>query len=115
VLIRLIRMRPFLWLLGLALAAVLVSITWERATSYDDGGLGTAAFLLLITIGAPFLLPSQLLGGNVGGNGWSWGLLYWGAGLGSLLAFYLGLDRLSLSWLRRRERRVDHSDAEAGA
>jgi len=111
----LIRLRPFLWLLGFALVALLVSVTWERGTSYDDGGLGTAAVLLLYTVGAPFLFPSQLFGSTVTGNGWSWGLLYWGAGLGSLLGFYLGLDRLSLHWLRRQAPTDDHSRAGAGA
>jgi hypothetical protein len=111
----LIRLRPFLWLLGLVLLAVLISITWENTTSYDDGGLGTAAFLILVTLGAPFLLPSQLLGGSFGGSGWTWGLLYWGVGLVSLFAFYLGLDRLSLAWLRRRGRDHDHTNAGAGA
>jgi hypothetical protein len=97
-----LRKRPFLWLLGLVLLALLVSTTWERSTSYDDGGLGTASFLVLVTLGWPFLFPSQLLAGPIAGHDWKWGLLYWGAGLGSLLLFYLGLDRLSLLWLRRR-------------
>jgi len=115
VLNNLLRMRPFLWLLGLALVALLVSATWEKSTSYDDGGLGTAAFLLLVSVGAPFLLPSQFFGATLPGNSLAWGFLYWGAGLTSLMIFYLGLDRLSLRWLRRHAPADDHSNAGADA
>jgi len=55
---RIHRFRPFLWLVGLLLLATLVSLTWEHQTSYDDGGIGTAAFLVI----GLFVVPGQLLG-----------------------------------------------------
>lgn len=53
-----LKFRPFLWLAGLLLLAFIVSLTWEHQTSYDDGGVGTAAFL---TIGL-FVILGQWLG-----------------------------------------------------
>jgi hypothetical protein len=54
----LLRVRPLLWLAALMATALLVSLSWETATSYDDGGVGTAAFLVL----GVAALPGQLLG-----------------------------------------------------
>ena len=53
-----LRFRPFLWIAGLLLLAFLVSLTWEHQTSYDDGGIGTAAFVVI----GLFVIPGQLLG-----------------------------------------------------
>ena len=55
---RIFRFRPFLWVAGLLLLAFLVSLTWEYQTSYDDGGIGSAAFLFI----ALFVVPGQWLG-----------------------------------------------------
>jgi hypothetical protein len=55
---RILRFRPFLWVAGLLLLAFLVSLTWEHQTSYDDGGIGTAAFLVI----GLFVVPGQWLG-----------------------------------------------------
>ena len=55
---RILRFRPFLCIAGLLLLAFLVSLTWEHQTSYDDGGIGTAAFVVI----GLFVIPGQLLG-----------------------------------------------------
>ena len=55
---RILRFRPFLWVAVLLLLAFLVSLTWEHQTSYDDGGIGSAAFLVI----ALFVIPGQWLG-----------------------------------------------------
>jgi membrane glycosyltransferase len=55
---RILRFRPFLWVAGLLLLAFLVSLTWENQTSYDDGGIGSAAFLVI----ALFVVPGEWLG-----------------------------------------------------
>ena len=55
---RILRFRPFLWLASLLLLAFLVSLTWEHQTSYDDGGIGSAAFLVI----AFFVIPFEWLG-----------------------------------------------------
>ena len=55
---RILRFRPLLWVAGLLLLAFLVSLTWEQQTSYDDGGIGTLAFLVI----GIFIVPGQLLG-----------------------------------------------------
>ena len=55
---RILRFRPFLWVAGLLLLAFLVSLTWEHQTSYDDGGIGTAAFLVI----GLFVVPGQWIG-----------------------------------------------------
>ncbi len=60
----LIRWRPLLWVAGLVVVAVLISFTWERQTSYDDGGLGTASFLVT-TVSA---IPGQALGLGYGAS-----------------------------------------------
>ena len=60
----LLRFRPALWLLGLVLLAMALSSTWERSTSYDDGGLGSASFAILFTIGQPFLISLHLAGAD---------------------------------------------------
>jgi len=53
-----LRLRPLLWVAGLLLLTFLVSLTWEHQTSYDDGGIGTLAFLFI----GLFVVPGQLLG-----------------------------------------------------
>jgi hypothetical protein len=47
-----------LWIAGLLLLAFLISLTWEQQTSYDDGGIGTAAFVVI----GLFVIPGQFLG-----------------------------------------------------
>jgi hypothetical protein len=53
-----LKFRPFLWVAGLLFSAFLVSLTWEHQTAYDDGGIGTAAFLVI----GLFVVPGQWLG-----------------------------------------------------
>ena len=108
-----LRWRPFLWLWVIAVAAVLVSMTWEGATSYDDGGIGTISFFLLVTVGAPFLLGEQLFGPlfETSKNP----IAYYALGLACLTVFYVGLDLLLSAWLRRREPKPAHSNPRAGA
>jgi hypothetical protein len=60
----LIRWRPLLWVAALVVVAVLISFTWESQTSYDDGGIGTASFLV-ITVSA---IPGQALGLGYGAS-----------------------------------------------
>jgi hypothetical protein len=108
-----LRWRPFLWLWLLAVAAVMVSMTWEGATSYDDGGIGTLSFFLLATVGAPFLLGVRLFG-------WAFetaknATAYYALGLVSLTVFYLGLDLIASTWLRHRKPQPAPSDTGAGA
>ena len=55
---RILKLRPLLWIAGVLLLAYLVSFTWERQTSYDDGGLGTLSFLI-VTL---FSVPGEFLG-----------------------------------------------------
>ena len=55
---RILKFRPFLCIAGILLLAFLVSLTWEHQTSYDDGGIGTAAFLFI----GLFVVPGQWLG-----------------------------------------------------
>jgi hypothetical protein len=93
------RTRPFLWLLGLALVALVVAFTWERGTSYDDGGIGTVSFVILYSIGVPFLLPGLLLGSLSSIIPWV-GYLAWPLGLVTGCAFYLWLDRMAQRWVR---------------
>ena len=38
------------FLIILIVSSFLISITWEGATSYDDGGLGTFALIVIIPI-----------------------------------------------------------------
>lgn len=64
VLVQLNRARPLLILAGVTVAALLVSLSWEGATSYDDGGIGSAAFLIIGAIS----IPGKFLGlGFLGG------------------------------------------------
>jgi hypothetical protein len=108
-----LRWRPFLWLWGIAVAAVFVSMTWEGATSYDDGGIGTISFFLLVTVGAPFLLGEQLFDPlfETSKNP----MAYYAVGLSCLTVFYAGLHFVLSAWLRRRKRMLVHSDSRAGA
>ena len=88
------RTRPFLLLGAVATAAFLVGLTWEKYTYYDDGGVGTISFLLVFTVGLPFVLPAQLvayLGRELG----PWfGYIAWSIGLLVGVLFYFGLDKL---------------------
>ena len=56
--LRALRLRPFLLLAVLTTIAVFVSFTWEHSTSYDDGGVGSAAFLVI----AALSIPGKVLG-----------------------------------------------------
>jgi hypothetical protein len=103
------RTRPFLWLLGLALVALVVSVTWERGTSYDDGGIGTVSFVILYSIGVPFLLPSLLLGSPSSVIPWI-GYISIPLGLVTGCAFYLWLDRMA----QRRVRNVASANVPPG-
>lgn len=50
---------------SILLVSLLISFTWENGTSYDDGGLGTLAFIVLIPIqlvGDMINLQPQLIG-----------------------------------------------------
>jgi hypothetical protein len=85
--------------------ALLVSLTWERGASYDDGALGTAAFAILYTLGLPVMLPMQWVAKL--GLGTSWGLV-WVVGVVCGVVFYLSLDYLTVRW-----RRKHHPDATA--
>lgn len=51
-------LRPLLWIVALIVISFFISLTWERYTSYDDGFLGTASFLVLSA--------SAFLGKNLG-------------------------------------------------
>ena len=53
-----LRLRPLLWIAGVLLLAFLVSLTWENQTSYDDGGIGSAAFAVM----APFAVVGETVG-----------------------------------------------------
>lgn len=53
---RLLRLRPLLCLAVILAAAILISMTWEKQTSYDDGGLGTFAFVVIGVFGTPWTL-----------------------------------------------------------
>ena len=55
---RILKLRPLLWIAAILFLAYLVSFTWERQTSYDDGGLGTLSFLI-VTL---FSVPGEFLG-----------------------------------------------------
>jgi hypothetical protein len=98
-----IRMRPFLWLLALAVVVMLLALTLEGTTSYDDGGLGSLTFALLFTVGFPFLLPSMVLNAVSDPTHlhW-WNYLAWPLGILFGITFYLGLDRWTMAWLRRQ-------------
>jgi hypothetical protein len=92
--------------LALVFAAFLVSLTFERWTYYDDGGLGTAALVVLYTLGLPFLIPRYLFAILTGGNTSDW-LVYLSLVLGLLSGtlFYIGLDRRSARWANARSMR----------
>lgn len=47
---KILRCRPLLILVGILLAALAVSLSWEVRTYYDDGGLGTVAFIILFPL-----------------------------------------------------------------
>ena len=47
---KLITLRLPAILASLILIAGLISLTWESGTSYDDGGLGTFSFIILMPI-----------------------------------------------------------------
>ncbi len=55
---RILRLRPLLWIAGVLLLAFLVSFTWENQTSYDDGGIGSAAFAIMV----PFAVVGETIG-----------------------------------------------------
>lgn len=55
---RVLKLRPLLWIAAILFLAYLVSFTWERQTSYDDGGLGTLSFLI-VTL---FSVPGEFIG-----------------------------------------------------
>jgi len=97
------RLRPFLWLLGLAFVALLLGLTLERTTAYDDGGLGSVVFALLFTVGLPFMLPAQVLNAFSGTTIHWWNFLAWPLGIVVGIAFYVALDRWTMAWLRRQQ------------
>jgi len=76
-----------LWLLVLTLVGLFASFFLEKTISYDDGGLGTASFLVVFTLGLPFMVLAQIASGMSS-------LLTYAVGLAVGLGFYLGLDRL---------------------
>jgi hypothetical protein len=96
--VRLLLLRPFLWLLAIVVIAGLVGLTFERSTSYDDGGVGTAAFLVLNTLGLPFTLLASQMGGL---RGWE---IYVGLALSVVVgaAPYLILDLLTVAYAHRQ-------------
>ena len=61
---RILALRPLLWVATILLTAYLVSFTWERQTSYDDGGVGTLSFLVVML----FSLPGEFLGLGYGAS-----------------------------------------------
>jgi len=77
-----------------------LSLTWERSTSYDDGGLGSVSFVILYTLGQPFLILSSLARMLTPLLGDWWQSVAWVLGLAGGLACYLLMDRLSQRWLR---------------
>jgi hypothetical protein len=50
---RILKFRPLLWVAAILLLSYMVSFTWERHTSYDDGGVGTISFLIITLFSAP--------------------------------------------------------------
>jgi hypothetical protein len=101
---RLWRLRPFLWLLVLFLAALAVSFTWEYSTSYDDGGIGSASFLVVYTVGLPYVATEALFH-TLGFRQWP----NLGTALGVVVVgvIYLWFDRLTVRWSRRNAARSD--------
>lgn len=71
--VRLIRRYPFLSYAAFCIGSLLVIVLMERlGQGYDDGGLGSAAFLLSTAwafIAFPFHLASELLLAIKGGEG----------------------------------------------
>jgi len=89
-----LRLRPTLWLLGVVLTAHYAATFWERGISYDDGGLGTASFLVYYSLGGPYVLAFGAGEGLIAGTGWI-------LGYAVLFGFYFGIDRLvSGPWRR---------------
>ncbi len=64
--IRFLRLHPFLWPVPLVILSYVASLWWEHGISYDDGGLGTASFLVVYTLGAPGLWFGELLSALAG-------------------------------------------------
>jgi hypothetical protein len=111
---QLARLRPFLWLWVICLASLALALTWEAGTSYDDGGLGTASFVVLHTVGLPFMLPLLGIGAIVPS---SWPVTPIGVTVALLVgsAFYLTLDRVLDRWARASRLAAHVEDRGAGA
>jgi hypothetical protein len=92
--------RPFLWILAIALLALISSLFWERQISYDDGRLGTLSFAVLYTFGLPFVIPIQVLSTVLPDY------LAWGLGIVAGVAFYTFLDRISMRWITQRSNAI---------
>jgi hypothetical protein len=104
------RWRPALWLLGITLVALAVSLSWERATSYDDGGMGSVSFAVMFTLGLPFLVPAHMAAAAATHLGLRPEWFAWPVGLIVGCGFYLGLDQL-ISPRRDERRTADAPDA----
>jgi len=78
-----------------AAVANVVALTWERTTAYDDAGLGTLSFLLVYTIGQPFLIARGLITVATG-NLLPPALSFVAGEIGGLAIYYV-LDRLVIS------------------
>jgi hypothetical protein len=73
-LLRFLKMRPFLWLGGFALLTMVVG--QAVPLQYDDGRWGTAWFVAFYTLTAPFRWASNLIGSILGtGVGFAHGAL----------------------------------------
>ncbi len=92
--------RPALLLWLLCLAAGAVATTWEGATAYDDGGIGTLSFAVLLTVGLPFLLAGQLFAALAAPLGTLAGFVVVPGTLLLGSAPYLWVDRGLTRWAR---------------
>ncbi len=111
---RISSLRPFLWPVPLILAAWVTSLWWERGISYDDGGLGTASFLVVYTMGyvgtlfgnvvSPSLSDGLAAGSPLGHSYWLF------CGLVACLPYLIADSMLQRMVARRARTPADSSD-----
>ena len=111
-LIRFLRLRPFLWPVPVVVVAYVGSFWLERGLSYDDGGLGGLVFFVVNTLGVVGLWCARLLFALLSEpmvDPTLTGILLFPVVAAAGCLPYVALDRLSERWIESRVRTVDPS------
>ena len=111
-LIRFLRLRPFLWPVPLVALAYVGGLWMGHGISYDDGRLGALVFFSILILGFAGVLLNDLLTMAIGSLHHATGPAAVILSVVTVLVAclpYLVADRMMMRWVASREQAVDPS------